>query len=63
MQKIIIFSILLIRNLQSYSINQAADYVANALYGWYEYHDDIYYNPYKNKIYKTLKFPYGNFGK
>lgn len=42
---------------------QAADYVANALYGWYEYHDDIYYNRFKNKIYKTLKFPYGNFGK
>lgn len=42
---------------------QAADYVANALYGWYEYGDKIYYNQFKSKVYNALKFPYRNFGK
>ena len=42
---------------------QAADYVANALYGWYEYGDKLYYNRFKSKIKNALKFPHGNFGK
>lgn len=42
---------------------QAADYVANALYGWYEYNDKIYYDRFKFKIRNALRFPYKNFGK
>lgn len=42
---------------------QAADYMANALYGWYEYKDKIYYNRFKFKIRNALRFPYKNFGK
>lgn len=42
---------------------QAADYVANALYGWYEYGDKLYYNRFKSKIKNALKFPHTNFGK
>ncbi len=46
----------------AYSV-QASDYVANALYGWYEYGDKIYYNQFKSKIHNALKFPNRNFGK
>lgn len=42
---------------------QAADYVANALYGWYEYGDKLYYNRFKSKIHNALKFPFRFFGK
>lgn len=42
---------------------QAADYVANALYGWYEYGDKLYYNRFKSKIHNALKFPVRPFGK
>lgn len=42
---------------------QAADYVANALYGWYEYGDKLYYSEFQSKIQKALKFPAKNFGK
>ena len=42
---------------------QAADYVANALYGMYEYDDKLYYSRFKAKIQKALKFPYKLFGK
>ena len=42
---------------------QAADYVANALYGWYEYNDKIYYDRFKFKIRNALRFPYKSFGK
>lgn len=42
---------------------QAADYVANALYGWFEYKDKIYYDRFSSKIYRAMKFPYKNFGK
>lgn len=42
---------------------QAADYVANALYGWFEYEDPIYYDRFHSKIHHALKFPYKNFGK
>ena len=41
----------------------AADYVANALYGWFEYEDPIYYDRFHSKIHHALKFPYKNFGK
>lgn len=46
----------------AYSV-QAADYVANALYGWFEYGDKTYYHRFKSKIRNALKFPYKNFGK
>ena len=42
---------------------QAADYVANALYGWYEYGDGIFYQRFKSKVKNALKFPYTPFGK
>ena len=42
---------------------QAADYVANALYGWYEYKDKLYYNRFRSKIHNALKFPHSSFGK
>lgn len=42
---------------------QAADYVANALYGWYEYHDRIYLDRFQKKVLKALRFPSGSFGK
>lgn len=41
---------------------QAADYIANALYGWYEYNNKIYYDRFKNKVKYQLKFPCQNFG-
>lgn len=46
----------------AYSV-QAADYVANALYGWYEYGDKFYYNRFNSKIKHALKFPIKFFGK
>ncbi len=36
---------------------QAADYVANALYGYFEYTDGLYYSQFKSCIDKKLKFP------
>ncbi len=42
---------------------QAADYIANALYGWIEYKDKIYYNRFRSKIDKALHFPNRKFGK
>lgn len=42
---------------------QAGDYVANAIYGWYEYDDKIYYNRFHTKIRYALKFPFRYFGK
>lgn len=42
---------------------QAADYVANALYGWFEHEDTIYYDRFRTKINIASKFPYKNFGK
>ena len=42
---------------------QAADYVANALYGLYEYTDKIYYDRFQRKIKYKIHFPYQTFGK
>lgn len=42
---------------------QAADYVANALYGLFEHTDDIYYNRFSPKINIASKFPHKTFGK
>lgn len=42
---------------------QAADYVANALYGLYEYNDNIYYDRFKEKVNHKVRFPYKSFGK
>lgn len=42
---------------------QAADYVANALYGAFEYGNSIYYNQFRAKVHSAIKFPYKNFGK
>lgn len=44
-------------------IVQAADYVANALYGFYEYDNSIYYDCFKNKINVKSLFPWRTFGK
>lgn len=44
-------------------IVQAADYVANALYGYYEYGDGIYYNCFKHKLCVDIPFPWKLFGK
>lgn len=42
---------------------QAADYVANALYGFYEYNSKIYYDRIIKKIKYKINFPYQTFGK
>jgi hypothetical protein len=42
---------------------QAADYVANALYGNFEYNDSTFYDCFKGSIRACCKFPYCNFGK
>lgn len=42
---------------------QAADYVANALYGYYEYGEGLYYNLYKHIVNHKLLFPRKSFGK
>lgn len=44
-------------------IVQAADYVANALYGYYEYKDAIYVDRLKNKFNFQICFPWKLFGK
>lgn len=44
-------------------IIQAADYVANALYGYYEYSDCTYYECFKHRIVNQLHFPWKLFGK
>ncbi len=44
-------------------IVQAADYVANALYGYYEYKDNLYYDRFKSTIDNVLLFPWNSFGK
>jgi len=42
---------------------QAADYVANALYGMYEHGNSSFYDCFKEKICIACEFPYANFGK
>ena len=42
---------------------QAADYVANALYGHFEYGDTLYYGIISPAISKPLFFPKKEFGK
>ena len=42
---------------------QAADYVANALYGKYEYNDSTYYNVFKSVVNCSVQFPYKCFGR
>lgn len=42
---------------------QAADYTANALYGYYEYNDGLYYDCFKHKVKNALLFPWKTFGK
>lgn len=42
---------------------QAADYIANALYGWIEYDDKMYYERFHSKIHNALRFPHKKFGK
>lgn len=44
-------------------IIQAADYVANALYGYYEYQNAVYYNCFKSKVNASLLFPQRYFGR
>lgn len=44
-------------------IVQAEDYAANALYGFYEYNDDVYYNCFRNKVNVKFLFPRRYFGK
>lgn len=44
-------------------IVQAADYVANAIYGYYEYGDKTFYNQFKCKMKYQLLFPWRVFGK
>lgn len=43
-------------------IVQAADYVANALYGFYEYSDSIYKERFSHKISTKVLFPWRLFG-
>ncbi len=42
---------------------QAADYIANAIYGYYEFNDSSYYNIFLKKIHKINTFPIKLFGK
>ena len=42
---------------------QAADYVANAVYAYYEYGLDLYMNQIEHKIHVADHFPLGKFGK
>lgn len=42
---------------------QAADYVANAIYSFYEYGNDEYYKVINPKIKHVIKFPIKDFGK
>lgn len=44
-------------------IVQAADYIANALYGYYEYGNSLYYDRFKSIIENALLFPWHSFGK
>lgn len=44
-------------------IVQAADYIANALYGYYEYGNSLYYDRFKSIIGNALLFPWHSFGK
>ena len=41
----------------------SADYIANALYTYYEYHNSIYKDVFNHKIHVTQEFPYKTFGK
>lgn len=50
-------------NAKNAYIVQAADYVANALYGYYEYNDNLYYNCFISVIGNALLFPKHSFGK
>ena len=42
---------------------QAADYVANALYGYFEYGDTLYFDRFSQKLAQKLRFPLKIFGK
>lgn len=44
-------------------IVQAADYIANAIYEYYEYGDKTFYNQFSSKIKHQLLFPWRVFGK
>lgn len=44
-------------------IIQAADYVANALYSFYEYGNSLYIDIVRKKVNQIQHFPYTNFGK
>lgn len=44
-------------------IVQAADYIANTIYGHYEYGDNLYYDIIRNKTKIKLHFPWKLFGK
>lgn len=44
-------------------IIQAADYIANALYTYYEYNSDLYKSLIHHKLNVVQLFPYKNFGK
>ena len=50
------------KDCHAYAV-QAADYVANALYGHYEYGDKLYYKKITSIIHKPLFFPVQFFGK
>ena len=43
-------------------IIQAADYISNAIYSFYEYRYDLYYNKIKTKIFAHDLFPREKFG-
>jgi hypothetical protein len=42
---------------------QAADYVANALYGSYEFNDSTYSSKLEGVVHRKVEFPYKQFGK
>lgn len=46
----------------AYSV-QAADYVANSIYTYYEYNIETYYNLYKPALHHKIYFPVKKFGK
>ena len=41
---------------------QAADYVANAVYTYYEFNNALYHDILRSKLYKVEKFPWEFFG-
>ena len=42
---------------------QAADFIANSVYSYYEYNHDYFYNILKPKVVQRELFPYKSFGK